>query len=69
MTLGIAISWTLLVMVAVRRSTLPVTTTWLVVFLPFWDSLGDCLPCCLGTGFVSGCFWVVFSLHKGFQGR
>ena len=41
-TLGIAVSWTLLVMVAVRRITLAVTTRWLVVLPPFWDSLGDC---------------------------
>jgi len=41
-TLGIAVSWTLLVMVAVRRITLAVATRWLVVLPPFWDSLGDC---------------------------
>ena len=41
-TLGIAVSWTLLVMVAVRRITLAVTTRWLVVLPPLWDSLGDC---------------------------
>ena len=34
-----AVSWTLLVMVAVKRGTLAVTTRWLVVFLPFWVSL------------------------------
>ena len=45
-TLGIAVSWTLLVMVVVRvavtRSNQPVTTRWLVMFPPFWNSLEDC---------------------------
>jgi hypothetical protein len=41
-TPGIAVSWTLLVMVAVRRITLAVTMRWLVVLPPIWNSLGDC---------------------------
>ena len=45
-TLGIAVSWTLLVMVVVRvavtRSNQPVTTRWLVMLPPFWNSLEDC---------------------------
>jgi len=47
-------------MVAVRRGTLAVAvaTTWLVVLPPFLDSLRIFLPCCLGTGYVSGYSWV-----------
>ena len=41
-TLRTAVSWTLLVMVAVRQSTLAVKTRWLVVLPPYWNSLGDC---------------------------
>ncbi len=41
-TLGIAVSWTLLVMVAVTRGNKPVATRLLMVLPPFWNSLGDC---------------------------
>jgi hypothetical protein len=63
-TLRTAVSWNLLVMVAVRRGTLAVTTRWLVVLLPFWDSLGIFLPCCLGTGSVFGYSWVGLSWQQ-----
>jgi len=68
-TLGIAVSWTLLVMVAVTRSNQPVTTRWLVMLPPYWNSLGDCLPSCLGTGSVSGYTLVGFPWQKGSWGR
>ena len=64
-----AVSWNLLVMVAVKRGTLAVTTRWLVVLPPFWVSLGICLPSCLGTGSVSGYSWVGLPWQQGSWGK